>query len=589
MHGGLGIDTFVIKSGDGSTILADADVIYDFTDGTDIIGMNSLTFDQLTIAQGSGNYANHVLVKIRSTSEYVAVIQSMSVSNITALDFVSTSTADQTINGTTDNDTLIGGGGADTFNTSIGVDLVYGHGGNDTINVNGTGSKVIDGGSGTDSLVINYSGISNLGDFAISESGDYVVLTAANGDTIQFKNIENLTVGSIAYTATGTATGGYNVVNGYVNASERTLYLYPGSSATTASFGSAAQFEQVFGTKTSCITGDYTIVGSTADETLNLNVSNRTDSSTSECFTGGWVIDLKSGNDVINSAKLINGDSIDLGSGNDSISVMFGADAGGIQTIENADITELDGGAGIDTIRYDESTNGPSSISLTTAGATNFENIVGSPGAETITGDANANALAGGNYGGSSTVVDTLNGEAGNDLLIASYNTTGLCNDCFNTIPATINGSSNTNVLATSLNNYHTLTYSSSYYFSSSASHIFNGGAGNDTIFGGKGEETLNGGTGQDFMHGGLGIDTFVIKSGYGGSSISDADVVYDFTDGTDIIGMLDLNYSDLKIEQGTGSYSSHVVVKTIVSGEFLLIIQSISLSNIDYNDFSAI
>ena len=54
-----------------------------------------------------------------------------------------------------------------------------------------------------------------------------------------------------------------------------------------------------------------------------------------------------------------------------------------------------------------------------------IENIVGSPGAETITGDANANYLAGGNYGSSSTVNDTINGADGNDMLMGSYNCSG--------------------------------------------------------------------------------------------------------------------------------------------------------------------
>ena len=52
---------------------------------------------------------------------------------------------------------------------------------------------------------------------------------------------------------------------------------------------------------------------------------------------------------------------------------------------------------------------------------------------------------------------------------------------------------------------------------------------------------------------------------------------------------MSGLNYSDLTIEQGTGSYASHVVVKKTSSGEFLIIIQNTSLSEIDDNDFSAI
>ena len=58
----------------------------------------------------------------------------------------------------------------------------------------------------------------------------------------------------------------------------------------------------------------------------------------------------------------------------------------------------------------------PSSISLTTAGATNFENLTGTTSAETLNGDANANILIG--NGGA----DTLNGNGGNDTLYADSN-----------------------------------------------------------------------------------------------------------------------------------------------------------------------
>jgi len=49
------------------------------------------------------------------------------------------------------------------------------------------------------------------------------------------------------------------------------------------------------------------------------------------------------------------------------------------------------------------------------------------------------------------------------------------------------------------------------------------------------------------------------------------------------------LNFSELVIEQGSSDYSSHVIVKKTSSGEFLIIIQNISLSSVDDNDFSAI
>ena len=61
-----------------------------------------------------------------------------------------------------------------------------------------------------------------------------------------------------------------------------------------------------------------------------------------------------------------------------------------------------------------------------------------------------------------------------------------------------------------------------------------------------------------------------------------------DFSDGRDI-GLSGLNYSDLTVSQGTGSYSSHVIVQEKSTGDFLLILQNQSISNIDDNDFSAI
>ena len=52
---------------------------------------------------------------------------------------------------------------------------------------------------------------------------------------------------------------------------------------------------------------------------------------------------------------------------------------------------------------------------------------------------------------------------------------------------------------------------------------------------------------------------------------------------------MSGLQYSDLTIEQGSGDYSNHVIVKESDTGEFLTIIQNTSLGAIDDNDFTAI
>jgi len=103
------------------------------------------------------------------------------------------------------------------------------------------------------------------------------------------------------------------------------------------------------------------------------------------------------------------------------------------------------------------------------------------------------------------------------------------------------------------------------------------------------GQDIIDGGEGADTLTGGAGIDTFVIRAGDGGSSITDADIIIDFNDTIDIIGMSGLEYSQLTIEQGTGDYANHIVVKKTDTGEFLVIIQNTSLSSISNADFSAI
>ncbi|SVC40154.1 uncharacterized protein METZ01_LOCUS293008, partial [marine metagenome] len=161
-----------------------------------------------------------------------------------------------TINGGAGDDDLRGESGNDTITSGAGSDTLSGGLGNDTITVDGTGSKTVDGGGGTDSLTINYSGISNLGDFTISESGDYIVLTAANGDTIQFKNIESLTVGSYLYTQDTSAKT-------YYNATEKAVYLYLGGNMSSSHAAFSAMNEN---------TNNLTITGSTSADTVNLNV-----------------------------------------------------------------------------------------------------------------------------------------------------------------------------------------------------------------------------------------------------------------------------------------------------------------------------
>ena len=87
------------------------------------------------------------------------------------------------------------------MSTSTGTDILSGC--DDSITVDGAGNKTLDGGAGTDALIINYGSINSLTDFTIevkdfSQHGNgsdiYTVLTDSASNTIKFRNFETITV-----------------------------------------------------------------------------------------------------------------------------------------------------------------------------------------------------------------------------------------------------------------------------------------------------------------------------------------------------------------------------------------------------------
>jgi Ca2+-binding RTX toxin-like protein len=438
------------------------------------------------------------------------------------------------------------------------------------------GDKTIDGGAGTNSLVITAPGVNDLSYFSIINLTDTTLtLTDANGGTITASGFVDpdtqdntgVTINGINYhfvdpysdcncqgrgsMHSGSSGGTHGVA---VDENNKKIHLFQRGSSTYATYHASrvgwnsvegdyvGRYVREFDNTYIAFTlygsplNDYVSAGPTADTLL-------TYAGNDQVYPAGGAdtVDLGAGDDVVfvNTASLSEDSSIDGNDGSDTLN--FGL------------IYNLDGNS----ISEDSSV----SINMSSLGnASNFENIVGTKsGNDTLTGDGNANVLIG--SGGT----DTLNGGAGDDTLYGDWATDDTSG----------------------------ATYGLRYYDVSSSSYwgndILNGGDGDDILIGNGGDDTLDGGAGADTLTGGAGINTFVIASSGGGSSSSDADTITDFTDGTDIIGMNGLNYSDLTIEQGTGSYSSHVVVKKTSSGEFLAIIQNVSLSSIDDNDFSAI
>jgi Ca2+-binding RTX toxin-like protein len=115
------------------------------------------------------------------------------------------------------------------------------------------------------------------------------------------------------------------------------------------------------------------------------------------------------------------------------------------------------------------------------------------------------------------------------------------------------------------------------------SSDILFGGNGNDSLFGFSGVDELNGGAGNDTLNGGAGADS--LSGGAGRDVITfdqrgfGADIVLDFTLGSDRIDLRAFNLSDIAtLTPYVSQVGADVVISTAFSGD----IESIRLKNID-------
>jgi Ca2+-binding RTX toxin-like protein len=82
LYGGSGRDMFVLETGAGS------DTIFNFVAGSDYLGlMSGLTFEQLTIAQGSGTNASDTLISNQASGELLATLVGVEANTLNLWDF----------------------------------------------------------------------------------------------------------------------------------------------------------------------------------------------------------------------------------------------------------------------------------------------------------------------------------------------------------------------------------------------------------------------------------------------------------------------------------------------------------------------
>jgi VCBS repeat-containing protein len=234
--------------------------------------------------------------------------------------------------------------------------------------------------------------------------------------------------------------------------------------------------------------------------------------------SAAW-IDAGAGNDVIIGSNA--NDTLVGNAGNDTLSGGAGNDS-------------LDGGAGTDTADYSDAA-AAITASLTTRTAsgagndslTSIENLSGSTFNDSLTGDGNANMLAGGL--GNDTLIggngnDTLIGGAGDDSLDGGANTDTAD---YGAATAAVTVDLTTRV-ATGGAGSDTLT-SIENAIGSSFSDLLTGDGNANALTGGDGNDTLSGGSGTDTLAGGNGNDRLVWDSadrldGGAGFDLVDAD-----------------------------------------------------------------
>ncbi|MCL1468213.1 M10 family metallopeptidase C-terminal domain-containing protein [Argonema galeatum] len=106
-----------------------------------------------------------------------------------------------------------------------------------------------------------------------------------------------------------------------------------------------------------------------------------------------------------------------------------------------------------------------------------------------------------------------------------------------------------------------------------------------NNIAGAAGNDTITGAGGADVISGGSGSDIFIMAPSDGGPSPASADVITDFTDGQDLIGLsAGLRFDRITITPGTNPNDTFIRVAS--SGEYLAIlagVPSFAISNADF------
>lgn len=489
---GSGANDTLVGDGGANTLAGGAgDDVLEGLAGADVLdggsGNNTASYEHAADQGGGIGVTASLVVAASNTGDALGDSYS-NIQNLVGSAF------DDTLTGDAGANIIDGGIGNDIITSGLGADTLYGGDGNDILSDGLEGAAKLYGGADDDTIIMTSN--DNLLDLIDGGSGTDTLVWAYAGSLRVDVNLQLGTVNFYGPTA-GTYVN-FSGIENFTAAGTNNAYVYANNFDNIITGGSNLS---------DWVDYRYAIAGIYANLTTGV-------------VTGGSGNDTLTGIEHLYMGSQFN-DTLIGNSSNNDINGGYGADY-------------IDGAGGIDTARYDQYNNGSVTVSLmapslntalgivftdTAAGDTlvNIEQLVGSGYNDFLYGDGGANYLNG--NGGDDVLegmagADSLEGAGGTDT--ASYANAGLAAAGAATTAtgvgvtvnlttvAFVNGPAVTNsgdAAGDTFSNIENLT-------GSSFNDVLIGNSGANVIDGGFGDDELEGLAGADVYKGGAGIDT---------------------------------------------------------------------------------
>ncbi len=399
---------------------------------------------------------------------------------------LSVTTAQNTIRAGTDTlsgfENLTGSAFNDTLTGTSAANVLTGLGGNDALN-GGAGGDWMLGGTGNDTYVVD-----NVGDVVteLDGEGTDTIQSSLSWSLAGLTFVENLTL-----TGTAALSGNGNALDNIIIGNSGANVLTGGDGSDTLNGGTGA--DQMFGGA-----GNDTYVIDNAGDVVNETDGDGTD--TVQSSISFSLADPVHAIGAIENLTLTGTGAINA-TGNGLDNVLIGNSAANV-LIGGAGADTMDGGGGVDTTTYATSGSGVAVSLVTGIGSggdaegdrlSAIENLTGSTFDDTLEGNAGNNVLAGGVGIDTVSYANAASGAVPNGLGVT-------VNLSVTTAQNTIRAGTDT------LSGFENLTGSAfnDTLTGTSAANVLTGLGGNDA---------LNGGAGGDWMLGGTGNDTYVVDN----------------------------------------------------------------------------